>query len=134
MPRKPRTRCNLSWEDRFGTIADGNLPQYKVTMDLCGVDISAITYPDIHMSDFHYYHMKCPYSVESELHYVRNTNINDVNYFDMEDVTSGTLGLSTHTSTKGIMIKEQRGRKYGWLCVDPACPYHIATGNYYFYI
>ena len=134
MPRKPNTRCNLSWEDTHGTTASGNLPQYKATTPECGVDISSITYSEVQLSDFKFYHMKCPYSTEADSHYARITDKTDPNYFKMEDISTGPIGLASHTATNGIMIKESRGRRHGWVCVDDNCPFYTSTSSRFFYV
>lgn len=134
MPRKPGTRCNLTWENTHGTTVSGNLPQYKVGQNNCSVDLNAITYPEVKLSDFHYHHIKCPYSTQADSHYIRNMDKTSLNYFKMEDVSSGPLGLTDHTATNGIMIKESRGHIHGWLCVQDDCPYYISTGKRYFYV
>jgi hypothetical protein len=137
MPRNPKDRCNLSWQQRFGTTAIGNLPQYKIntciedTIDITTVQVEA---PWVSLDDFHYHHIKCPYSTESSNHIVRNNN------WQFIDVESEAV---SHTSTSGIMIKYSRGSKYGYLCVDPECPYYNGTvttsgivttsGSRYFY-
>ena len=45
----------------------------------------------------------------ADSHYIRNMDKTSLNYFKMEDVSSGPLGLTDHTATNGIMIKESRG-------------------------
>jgi len=134
MPRNPKDRCNLSWEQRFGTTAIGNLPQYKIntciedTIDINTVQIEA---PWVSLDDFHYHHIKCPYSIEASNHMVKGIN------WQFVDVESEAV---SHTATSGIMIRYARGSKYGYLCVDPECPYYNGTvsgttvgGTWYFY-
>jgi len=138
MPRNPADRCNVSWESRFGTTAIGNLPQYKVNTCIAStVDINAVqaSAPWVSLDDFHYYHIKCPYSTESTMHLVRSTVGGVWQTIDVESEAED------HTSTSGIMIRYARGSKYGWLCVDPVCPYYKGTvsgtttsGNRYFYV
>jgi len=137
MPRNPKDRCDLSWEQRFGTTAIGNLPQYKINTcieDTIDIDTVQIEAPWVSLDDFHYYHMKCPYSTESSNHVVRKITGDDWQFVDVENEAV------SHTVTSGIMIKYNRGSKYGWLCVDPECPYHNGTvsgtttsGTWYFY-
>jgi len=134
MPRNPIKKCDSSWEDRYGTTASGNLPRYKITecvesvVDLPAVWSGGATW--VRYTDFHYYHLKCPYSTESDLHYVRNIDRNDPNFWEYETLNSGSL--AAHTATNAMMIRYVRGSKYGWLCVDPNCPYFVSTGMRYF--
>jgi len=131
MPRNPKSRCNLTWHQRFGTSNEGNLPTYKTASNPCGVNISLLTYPGITEADFRYMHKNCPYSTTaSGFNYVRDTNPASDTYFKMLELDSGDF--STHTVTSGIMIRETRGSRYGWLCVDDDCTYYINTGNRYF--
>lgn len=124
MPRDRSEKQNVSWEDRYGTTASGNLSQYKVGDNLCNIDINNITYPDVVASDFRTYHKKCPYSTESLINWTK----------DSGDLTQGEL--ASHIYTNGIMIREYRGSKRGFLCVDDNCPYYttVSSGNRYFYI
>jgi hypothetical protein len=132
MPIDPNYIRNLTHEQRFGTTTSGNLPQYKVGQNLCEVDIASITYPDVSVFDFRYYHIKCPYSTQSLVHEVRNVDLSSSNYFKMEEVPVGSL--TSHIITKGIMIKHNPGaRIWGWLCVDDNCSYFLNTGKRYFY-
>jgi hypothetical protein len=138
MPRNPKDRCDLSWEQRFGTTVAGNLPQYKIntcikdTVNIATVQIEA---PWVSLDDFHYHHIKCPYSTESSNHVIiRRVIGSDWQTVDVENEAVN------HTATSGIMIKHSRGSKYGWLCVDPECPYYNGTvsgtttsGTWYFY-
>lgn len=134
MPRNPITKCDVSWDERYGTTISGSLAQYKVgtciedTVDVTTVQIS---FPWVNIRDFHYYNIQCPYAIESNFNYVRITDRTDPDYWNSEEVASGTL--SAHTSTSGIMIKHSRGRKHGWLCVDPNCSYYMLYGQNYFY-
>ena len=130
MPRNKNYKCPSSWQ--LGTTASGNLPQFKVGQNLCEVNIAGITYPDITVSDFRVYHIKCPYSSQAEQHYVRDIDINSPTYWQQQELDSGDL--ADHQDTKGIMVVEHRGPKHGFLCVDDACPYYISTGKRYFYI
>lgn len=139
MPRDPRDRCDVSWEDRVGTTASGNLPQYIVgqcvedVIDI--VAVQAVT-PWVELSDFHFYHVKCPYSTETLWHFVLDTNPTSLTYWEAINVAGE---VASHTSTGGFMIRHTRGSKNGWLCVDPACPVFLGTasGSYsgmrYFY-
>jgi hypothetical protein len=139
MPRDPRDRCVVDWEDRYGTTVSGNLPQYKKntciedTIDLVSIQAFA---PWVNLSDFHYYHVKCPYSTATPWHYVLDTNPSSPTYWQSRDVANEAV---EHTATSGIMIKHVMGSKNGWLCVDPQCPCFLGTvsGSYsgvrYFY-
>ena len=133
MPRKPNSACDVTWENSHGTTSSGNLPQFKATNPGCGIDVGSITYPGVRLSDFRFYHIKCPYSTQSSIHLVRNMDIGDPNYFTMEDASEGPYGLVSHTSTSGVMIKEARGSVWGWVCVDDSCSYYTSTGLRYFY-
>jgi len=137
MPRNPKDRCDLSWKQRFGTTAIGNLPQYKIntciedTIDITTVQIEA---PWVSLDDFHYHHVKCPYSTEASNHVIRVISGNNWQFVNVENEAV------SHTATSGIMIKYVRGSKYGWMCVDPECPYYGGTvsgtttsGSWYFY-
>ena len=130
MPRNKVYKCPSSWE--LGTTASGNLPQFKRLQNLCEVDMSLITYPYIKVSDFHVYHIKCPYSLQAEQHYVRDVDISSPTYWKQIELAPGDL--TDHVDTKGIMIVEHRGPKHGFMCVDNACKYYLDTGNRYFYI
>jgi hypothetical protein len=143
MPRDPRQKCNRSWEDLYGTTASGNLPQYKTKECVSSVITElALNYiqgyfPWVGIEDFHYHHIKCPYSTEAGIHMVMDRNIGSPTYWQGIDVSSETL---SHTTTSGFMIRFSRGSKHGWLCVDPNCPYYQGTvsgsikGRPYFYI
>ena len=130
MPKFPSNTCR-------DYIVDGNLPQHKIK-DCVSTIIDDTTmsgirdfFPWVGIEHFHYYHFKCPYSTESEVHYVRGSD------FLINDVVSEAV---SHTSTSGLMIRHSRGVKHGWLCVDPICPYYNGTasgsiaGTPYFYI
>lgn len=133
MPRNPTDKCNLSWEQIFGTTATGNLPQYKTNTcieDAIDINTVQIKAPWVNLDDFHYHHIKCPYSIESSNHIIRR----NWQFIDVENEAVN------HTATSGIMIRYNRGSKYGYLCVDPECPYYNATvsgtttsGTWYFY-
>jgi len=136
MPRNPIDRCQGSWEDLYGTTVSGNLPQH-VTKDCLSdiIDLNTIHSGGLEwvgLKHFNFYHFKCPYSTEASLHYIRNIDRSSPNYWKLEELNQSEL--ASHTSTSGIMIRYARGVKYGWLCVDPACPYFISTGRRYFYI
>jgi hypothetical protein len=142
MPRNPRDRCDVSWSTRYGTASgtEGNLPTHKTkecvseVVTLSGVQAE---FPWVTIADFHYYHIKCPYSTESPIHYRRDINRGSATYWQNIDVSAEAI---THPTTSGIMIRHSRGSKYGWLCVDPDCPYYKGTasgsvgGSPYFYI
>jgi len=133
MPRKPNSRCGLTWEQRYGTTLSGNLPQYKVHSNPCGVNVSALTYPGLTDASFRYMHIRCPYSdtTPTGFNYVRDTDPTSPDYFRMVALNPGDL--STHTVTSGIMIRETRGPRRGHLCVDDNCTYYINTGKRYFH-
>lgn len=147
MPRSPKSRrdfCQLPWEDKYGTTAEGNLPQYKryecigEAVDLHAVHSGGL--PWVRINDFHHYHIKCPYGdyttfsgvVSGTLNYIRDTDTTSSGYWMMyqNDESERTL----HTATSGMMIRYSRGSVHGWLCVDPDCWYFLNTGNRYFYI
>jgi len=137
MPRNLRDRCSLSWESRFGTTTSGNLPQYKPDENPCNIDIEAITMPGIALDDFHFYHVKCPYSTQAAnggvQTYVRDGRPLSDTYMQMIPV--GINELTNHSATQGVMVRYGRVSKYGYLCVDDACYYHttIVSGSRYFY-
>lgn len=130
MPRNKNYKCPSSWT--YGTDAVGNLPQYKVGQNLCNVNIANITHPGVTIRSFRVYHVKCPYSIQAEQHFVRDVDINSSTYWQQQEL--GLLDLASHVDTDGIMIIEHRGPKHGFLCVDDACPYYLSTGKRYFYI
>jgi len=149
MPRNPVEKCNTSFEDMYGSTTSGNLPTHKTKVCIENtVNISAVQAEFgewISISDFHFYHMKCPYSTEAAWKfytidqewaawptYVRDTNRSSSTYWKMIPVASGDR--AAHTTTSGLMIRHSRGSKHGWLCVDPACPYYLLYNKNYFYI
>jgi hypothetical protein len=132
MPRKPGQRCSLSWEQRVGTTLVGNLPQYKANQNLCNVNLSNITYPGLRASDFSVYHKKCPYASESFHHRVLDTDPSSPTYWTVVDLIGGEI--TSHADTKGIMVRESRGSKHGWLCVDDNCYYYTTNSQRYFYL
>jgi len=124
----------IGWERYFGTTASGNLSQYKVHDNPCGVDIESLNpqlVEDLNINDgsFRYYNMKCIYDSESGIHTYIDKNVLSPTFGQPITVS----GLALHTVTSGIMVRYNRGSKYGWLCVDDACPYYINTGRRYFY-
>jgi hypothetical protein len=142
MPRNPVEKASVSWEDRYGTTVSGNIAQYIVGAcieDVIDIDlIRAQPGMDwVGLEDFHFYHIKCPYSIETDFPFVRDWNRNSPTYWMAIDVSGEA---TAHTATSGIMIRYSRGSKYGWLCVDPNCPYYNGTvsgavvGTRYFYI
>jgi len=141
MPRNPNDRCAVDWETRYGVDATGNLPTHRTKECLEDtIDLSTIqaTFPWVGIQDFHYYHIKCPYSTEADVHLVRNVVNGSPTFWDNTNVISEA---EIHTSTSGIMIRWSRGSKHGWLCVDPGCPFYEGTvsgsttsGVNYFYI
>jgi len=128
----------IGWEAYYGTTYSGQLPQYKPDENLCNVNIAGITMPGVTLDDFHYYHIKCPYSKEAAQNgvqtYVRDTNPFSSTYMQMIPV--GIDELTDHWDTKGLMIKYSRGSKYGHLCVDDNCYYYttVSSGTRYFYL
>ena len=135
MPRNPIEKCDVSFENRYGTTTSGNLPTHK-TKDCVStvVNIGAVQseFPWVTIADFHFYHIKCPYSKESTVNYVRVTDREASNFWSMIEVPDGTQ--TYHTSTSGIMIRHSRGNKYGWMCVDPACKFYQLYNTNYFHI
>lgn len=135
MPRNPKEKCSVPWHVRYGTASgvEGNLPEWKRT-DCIGskVDLAAVQaeFPWVSIFDFHYYHMKCPYASEAELHYVRDIDKTSSDYWKRNVLVSHV----PHTTTSGMMIRQSRGSRHGWLCVDPDCPYYISNGRPYFQI
>ena len=41
---------------------------------------------------------------------------------------------TNHTGTKGRMAYHNRGRKFGFICVDPNCYYYQQEGQYFFQV
>lgn len=130
MPRNPKDKCNVPWWTRYGTASgvEGNLPEWQRT-DCIGykVDLSAVQseFPWVSIFDFHYYHMKCPYSSEAALHYVRNLDESSPDYWKRNVPVSHV----PHTTTSGMMIRRSIGSRHGWMCVDPDCPYYQGTAS-----
>ena len=140
MPRdileKNTTNCNLwnSW--------NGNLPKFKAHDNWCNIPEplqygttagTATVMPGVKISDFRAYHIECPYSESALVNFVREATVSEgALTYNMRELTAGEL--SVHTATSGTMIRETRGSKHGWLCVDNNCSYYISTGNRYFYI
>jgi hypothetical protein len=124
MPRKPNNSC--------GRVVDGNLPDYNVGKCIDNViTLAKLTniqnyFPWVGLEDFHYYHIKCPFSTESNMHYAKDMDRNSPTYFESVNVEGSAV---SHTSTSGIMIRFSRGSKHGWLCVDPNCPYYKGTAS-----
>lgn len=131
MPRKPGDHCDLTWEQRVGSTLEGNLPQYKVNDNNCGVNINNITYPEVTVGDFRVNHKKCPYANEAFRHRVLDTDPSSPTYWTVLELDAGEL--SAHTDTKGIMIKESRGSVHGFVCVDDNCYYYTTYNKRYFY-
>lgn len=127
MPRYPRNTCGRG-------ITNGNLPTYKTKECVStAIDEAALTqiqsyFPWVGIEDFHYYHVKCPFSTEAGVHFVKDSNPGSSTYFWAVDVEGSAV---SHTVTSGFMIRFSRGSKHGWLCVDPNCPYYngIASGT-----
>jgi len=132
MPRNPIDIQHTTCSGGLGTNTPGNLPQYLVNDNVCFVDLSLITYPGVRKSDFRFYHQKCPYSTQAGLHLVRDIDYNSPTYFELKALQPSDI--ADHNVTFGIMIRESRGSKYGWLCVDDNCPYYVNTGQRYFRI
>ena len=135
MPRNPIDRCEVTWEERYGTTSSGNFPTHK-TKDCVesAIDLGTIQaeFPWVGLQDFHYYHFKCPYSNEADVHYVRDIDRTSPTYLSMELVMP--IDRTNHVSTGGMMIRHARGSKHGWLCVDPVCSYYVTNTTNYFYI
>ena len=138
MPRNPIKKCETTFEDRYGTTTSGNLPTHKTKVCVSTVitesDLQTIQAEFgvwITIADFHYYHIKCPYSTQADYNFVLDTDPSSSTYWQPLEVPGGSQ--SDHTTTSGIMIKHSRGSKYGWLCVDPACHYYQNYGKTYFY-
>ena len=135
MPRNPIEKCEVDFEDRYGSTTSGNLGTYKAkdcvssTVDMGTVQAE---FPWVTIENFNFYHLKCPYSTEAEAHYVRVTDRQASNFWTMIEVPGGTQ--TNHTSTSGIMVRHSRGNKHGWLCVDPACKYYELYNTNYFHI
>ena len=135
MPRNPVEKCNITFEDRYGTTISGNLPTHKTKVCIENtINISAVQaeFPWVNINDFHFYHLKCPYSNEATINYVKDTDPSSPTYWQMVEVVA--VDRTDHTTTSGFMIKYSRGSKHGWLCVDPACPYYQLNDRNYFYI
>ena len=135
MPRNPVEKCDITFEDRYGSTTSGNLPTHKTKVCIEDtIDIGAVQaeFPWVSISDFHFYHMKCPYSNEATINYVRDINKASVTYWQMVEVAP--ISKAAHTTTSGIMIRHSRGSKHGWMCVDPDCPYYQLNNRNYFYI
>jgi hypothetical protein len=135
MPRNPVEKCDITFEDRYGSTTPGNLPTHKTKVCIENtINISAIQaeFPWVSINDFHFYHMKCPYSNEATINYVRDIDKASATYWQMLEVAPASRG--NHTTTSGLMIKYSKGSKHGWLCVDPDCPYYQLNNRNYFYI
>jgi hypothetical protein len=137
MPRKPTEICEVTWEERYGTTTSGNLPTHKTKeciSDTVDINVVRAEFPWVRedYGNFKYYHFKCPYATEAEIHYARNNDRNDPNYWNFELVMP--INRASHTATGGLMIKHSRGSKHGWLCVDPVCPYYVTNNTNYFYV
>ena len=132
MPRNPVEKNSVDWEARYGTTISGNLPKYKtkecVSDIITNTALSGIqvNFPWVTISDFHYYHFKCPYSTEAKTHFVRDTDRQSDTYWQMVTISGSPV---SHTTTSGLMIRFSRGSKHGWLCVDPICPYYNDPAN-----
>ena len=128
----------IGWDAYYGTTISGNLPQYKPEQNPFNIDISQIIMPGVSIEDFRPCHMTCPYSTQSDYHYVRDDNPFSSTYRQLCEISDDDL--VDHTVTSGIMIRYNRGSKYGYLCVDPNCPYYQGTvsgiegGSWYFYV
>jgi len=134
MPRDPRDKCDVGWDERYGTTWSGNLPQWERTVcieDTIDLDAIQAEFPWVKYTDFHFYHKKCPYSNESSIHYVRDTDRSSATYWQLETVLGGDR--TNHTSTDGMMIRYSRGSRHGWLCVDPDCSYYLTNNTPYFH-
>lgn len=139
--------ANVGWENYYGTTNSGNLPQYLVNDNPCGVNIDAVQAQtgvsgiyEINGSTFRYYHIKCPFSNESSYHYILDKNVYSPTFGQLLEIVPSQR--SSHTLTQGIMVKEVRGSKNGWVCLDNSCKYYIGdptifggttSGTRYFY-
>ena len=126
----------IGWESYYGTTTSGNLSQYKVSDNPCGINIASLNPTlvnnlDIKESSFRFYHIKCHHATESTVHEVLDRKPLSQTFGQM--ITISGSDIDSHTVTSGIMIKHNKGSKYGWLCVDDNCPYYISTGRRYFY-
>ena len=126
MPRKPGTHCSLTWEQRVGSTLDGNLPQYKVGHNPCGINIANITHPGVTVRDFRAYHKICPYATESSVNKVIDKDPSSPTYWTMLDLGVGEI--TSHTTTSGVMIRRNKGH----LCVDDNCYYYTTNNERYF--
>ncbi|MHA2218191.1 MAG: hypothetical protein ACXACY_19820 [Candidatus Hodarchaeales archaeon] len=135
MPRNPATKCDITFEDRYGSTTSGNLSTHKTKVCVSNaVDLQTIQAEFgtwITIADFHYYHIKCPYSTQADYNFVLDIDPSSATYWQPLAVPGGSQ--TDHTSTSGIMIRHSRGSKYGWLCVDPACQYYQNNERTYFY-
>ena len=141
MPRNPVEKCNITFEDRYGSTTSGNLPTNKNECiesllgdpTISGSNIWQIQqeFDWVTVNDFHFYHVKCPYSNESVVNYVKDTNPNSSTYWQMVEIVPASRGY--HIITSGFMIRHSRGSKHGWMCVDPDCPYYQLNNINYFY-
>jgi len=134
MPRHPHD-CEDS-----GIIIDGNLPQY-IIHECVETIIDAPTlsgirdyFPWVNVLDFHFYHIKCPFSSQSYMNYYNKPTIIDNKPDWVLTPVLDYYSITDHLYTRGMMIKYSRGSKHGWLCVDPGCPYYMANNTPYFYI
>ena len=136
MPRNPVEKCDITFEDRYGSTTSGNLPTHKTKVCIENtVDISAVQdeFPWVSINDFHFYHMKCPYSNEATINYYRDIDKTSSTYWQMIEVIPAHR--TDHTTTSGLMIRHSKGSKHGWLCVDPNCWYYQQPNKRnYFYI
>jgi len=126
----------IGWESYVGTTSSGNLPQYNAASNPCGVDVGAlnpqlVNQLDIRESSFRFYHIKCQHSYASEVHDILDRYPLSPTFGHV--ITIPAIDIDYHTVTSGIMIKHNKGSKYGWLCVDDNCPYYKNTGRRYFY-
>lgn len=126
----------IGWERYYGTTTSGNLPQFKATSNPCGVNVGALNPQlvdqlDITGASFRFYHIKCQYSEASDTHEILDRGPLSTTFGQM--ITIPSSDIDYHTVTSGIMIKHNKGSKYGWLCVDDACSYYQNTGRRYFY-
>jgi len=126
----------IGWERYFGTTTSGNLSQFNAANNPCGVvvaDLNPQLVADLNIKDssFRFYHIKCQYSDASGTHEILDRNISSPTFGQMITIPPGEIDY--HTVTSGIMIKHNKGSKYGWLCVDDACPYYQNNGRRYFY-
>jgi len=89
----------------------------------------------------------CPYSSEWRAHHhttdqETGTEVEVDGFYTTTDLSTGERiqyqvtsdKQTTHAGTKGRMAYHQRGRKAGFICVDPDCYYYTTTSGYFFQV